>query len=182
MKQYPYLYSVIVSILCTACTLQDTTQLRQHTNNEVPQAHLKVVKVDKSKIVIEQTIYVPVYSHIYYENQKQAIDLSATLSVRNTDLTTPIIITSVRYYDTNGRLVRKYLERPIELGSLASKDFVVERTDKSGGSGANFIVEWVAEKEVFQPVVETVMISASNAQGISFISTGRIIKSRSLKK
>jgi hypothetical protein len=36
----------------------------------------------------------------------------------------------------------------VALGSLASTDFVVERTDTSGGLGANFIVEWIAEKEV----------------------------------
>ncbi len=143
---------------------------------------LKVVNLDKTKILMGQTIYVPVYSHIYFENKKQAIDLSATLSVRNTDIDNSIIITSVRYYDTNGKFVRQYLENPIELGSLASTDFLVERTDKSGGLGANFIVEWVAEKEVSQPVFETVMISASSAQGISFVSNGRVIKNLSPKK
>jgi hypothetical protein len=45
-----------------------------------------------------------------------------------------------------------------------------------GGVGANFIVEWIAEKEVSEPVVEAVMISAASNQGISFVSPGRIIK------
>lgn len=182
MKLYPYLYSAIASLLLTACTLQDAQKLPQLDSNQVSQKQLKVVNLDKTKILMGQTIYVPVYSHIYFENKKQAIDLSATLSVRNTDIDNSIIITSVRYYDTNGKLVRQYLENPVELGSLASTDFVVERTDKSGGLGANFIVEWVAEKEVSQPVVETVMISASSAQGISFVSNGRVIKNVSQKK
>jgi len=123
-----------------------------------------------------QTIYVPVYSHIYYENQKEVLYLSATLSIRNTDLSNPIIITSVRYYNTEGKLIKQYLERPVELSPLASMDFIVERTDTSGGSGANFIVEWIAEKDVSKPVVEAVMISAASNQGISFVSPGRIIK------
>jgi hypothetical protein len=136
---------------------------------------------DKSKIAMGQTIYVPVYSHIYYENQNKVLYLSATLSIRNTDLSNPIIITSVRYYDTEGKLIKHYLERPVELGSLASTDFVVERTDTSGGLGANFIVEWIAGKEVSKPVIEAVMISAVSSQGISFVSPGRVIKNHNNK-
>jgi len=128
-----------------------------------------------------QTIYVPVYSHIYYENQKKVLYLSATLSIRNTDLSNPIIITSVRYYDTGGKLIKQYLEDPVELRSLASTDFVVERTDTSGGLGANFIVDWIARKEVSEPVVEAVMISAVSSQGISFVSPGRVIKNHNNK-
>ena len=182
MKKYLYLWVLTASIIFTACGLQDAQQLLHSNSHQIKQPQLKVVNVDPNKIVVGQTINVQVYYNIYFENKQQSIDLSATLSVRNTDITNAIIITSVRYYDTNGKLVRQYLEKPIELGSLVSTDFVVERTDKSGGSGANFIVEWVAEKEVSQPVVETVMISASNAQGISFVSPGRVIKSRGLKK
>jgi hypothetical protein len=136
---------------------------------------------DKSKIAMGQTIYVPVYSHIYYENQKKVLYLSATLSIRNTDLSNPIIITSVRYYDTGGKLIKQYLEDPVELRSLASTDFVVERTDTSGGLGANFIVDWIARKEVSEPVVEAVMISAVSSQGISFVSPGRVIKNHNNK-
>jgi hypothetical protein len=54
----------------------------------------------------------------------------------------------VRYYNTEGKLIKQYLERPVELSPLASTNFIVERTDTSGGSGANFIVEWIAEKDV----------------------------------
>ncbi|MGB3204969.1 MAG: DUF3124 domain-containing protein [Crinalium sp.] len=175
-----YLYLVIVYVLIAGCTVQDAHQVRQ--TNPVNQLQLKIANVDENKIVIGQTIYVPAYSHIYFENQQQAIDLSATLSIRNTDLNNSIIVTSVLYYDTNGKLVKSYLEKPITLTSLASTDFVVERTDKSGGLGASFIVEWVAEKKVSNPIVEAVMISAANTQGISFISPGRVIKNRQIKQ
>ena len=58
----------------------------------------------------------------------------------------------------------------------------MERTDSAGGSGANFIVEWVGEKQVSEPIVEAVMLSAESAQGISFISGGRVIKNRTSNK
>ncbi len=123
-----------------------------------------------------QTIYVPIYSHIYYENRQKSFDLAATLSIRNTDLTSPMIVTAVRYYDTNGKLLRQYVEKPIQLNALASTDFVVDRNDTSGGSGANFIVEWVAKTEISEPIVEAVMIGSALQQGISWISPGRAIK------
>jgi hypothetical protein len=98
------------------------------------------------------------------------------LSIRNTDSDHPIVVTSVRYYDSDGKLLRRYVEQPVQLAPLASKDYVVEEGDLSGGSGANFIVEWNAETPVALPVIEAVMISTVSTQGISFLSMGRVIK------
>lgn len=128
--------------------------------------------------IVGQTIYVPVYSHIYTRDKSRVINLSATLSIRNTDAQNPISIASVRYYGTNGALVREYLNKAISLAPMASTDFVVAEDDTSGGAGANFIVEWSAGVEVTEPVVEAVMISTAQQQGISFVSAGRVIKDR----
>ncbi len=133
-----------------------------------------------------QSVYVPIYSQIYHHNNRDnAIDLSATLSIRNTDLTNSIIITAVRYYDTKGQLLRHEIQSPVELRSLASTDFFIAANDISGGAGANFIVEWVAQTMVDEPIIEAVMISTSSAQGISFISPGKVLHqhgSRNLQK
>jgi hypothetical protein len=110
------------------------------------------------------------------------MNLSATLSIRNTDLANSIIITSVRYYDTNGRLIRQDIKSPVELKPLASTDFFIAADDTSGGSGANFIVEWVALKTVYEPVIEAVMISTSSNQGISFISPAKVLKQHGVQK
>lgn len=182
MKLYWYFSPTLTIIVLTSCSLPGTLQKPQSDMGQVAQPQLRVVTLDdNSKIEMGQTIYVPIYSHIYYENQKKVLYLSATLSIRNTDLSNPIIVTSVRYYDTEGKLIKQYLERPVELGSLASTDFVIERTDITGGLGANFIVEWIAKKKVSEPVVEAVMINAASNQGISFISPGRVIKTHNNK-
>jgi hypothetical protein len=131
----------------------------------------------ENKSAVGQTLYVPAYSHIYYYSKQHRILLAVTLSIRNTDLTHPITITSVRYYDTPGQLIKEYLERPLPLAPLESTDFVVEERDTRGGTGANFIVEWMAEERVNDPVVEAVMIS-SGTQGISFVSPGRVIRGK----
>lgn len=128
--------------------------------------------------VVGQTIYVPIYSHIYTRDKNRVINLSATLSLRNTDAQNPIRINSARYYDTNGALLKVYVDKPIRLAPMASTDFVVAEDDTSGGAGANFIVEWSAGVEVTEPVVEAVMISTASQQGISFVSVGRVIKER----
>ncbi len=128
--------------------------------------------------VLGQTLYVPVYSHIYFFTRQRRYNLAVTLSIRNTDLHHPMKLTSVRYYDTEGRLLQEYLPQPLPLGPLASVDYVVEERDTKGGSGANFIVEWVAEKPVTAPVVEAVMVS-SGTQGVSFLSPARVIGQRS---
>ena len=84
----------------------------------------------------------------------------------------------MKYYNSDGNLVREHLENPLRLAPLASTDFVVNQSDQTGGSGANFLVEWVAEIEVYEPIVEALMVSTSSQQGISFISQGRVIASK----
>ncbi|MBW4628586.1 MAG: DUF3124 domain-containing protein [Brasilonema octagenarum HA4186-MV1] len=182
MKLYPVFYLAIALILLTSCTSPQNPSQSEPDMSQANQSQ-KVVTLDKNfKAVMGETIYVPIYSHIYHGDKKRIFDLAATLSIRNTDLSNSIIITSVRYYDSNGKQLRQYLERPIQLDALASTDFVVDRTDTSGGVGANFLVEWVAQTKVFQPVVEAVMIGTDFQQGISWISPGKVIKSQSNSK
>ncbi|MEP0547936.1 MAG: DUF3124 domain-containing protein [Rhodothermales bacterium] len=130
---------------------------------------------DPVEMALGERVYVPIYSHIYFRDSRRDIDLAATLSVRNTDGTTPIRLTAVRYYDNAGALVRRYIDTPVSVGPMASTNFLVEQQDDSGGVGANFIVEWQADLAVTPPVVEAVMISASNSQGISFVTQGRVL-------
>jgi hypothetical protein len=62
------------------------------------------------------------------------------------------------------------------LPALATTEFLVERDDASGGSGANFLVEWVAQDEVTEPIIEAVMIDTKGQQGISFARSGRPVR------
>ncbi|NDJ18380.1 DUF3124 domain-containing protein [Myxacorys almedinensis] len=175
LKQYLWVCGAIA--ILTSCSSQAALQRQQSDTKR--ETSLRAVTLDKTKVVTGQTVYVPIYSHIYhYNSQDQIVNLSATLSIRNTDLTNSIVITSVRYYDTNGQLIRQDIKSPVELKPLASTDFFIAADDTSGGSGANFIVEWVAEKMVYEPIIEAVMISTSSSQGISFISPSKVLQQR----
>jgi hypothetical protein len=122
-----------------------------------------------------QTVYVPIYSHVYSGDRERPFLLAAILSIRNTDLKHGITVLAADYYDTEGNPVRKYLEKPVRLGPLASLRYVVGESDKSGGSGAKFIVRWQSDVQVNAPIVEGVMIGTQLGQGISFVSRGQVI-------
>ena len=122
-----------------------------------------------------QTVYVPIYSHIYSGVKSRPFDLAATLSIRNTNLNTSIRLVSVKYYDSAGKLVKDYLEAPINLDALAATRYIIAEDDKAGGSGANFIVIWRSAQPVNPPIIEGVMIGTHSGQGISFVSRGQVI-------
>ncbi len=123
-----------------------------------------------------QTLYVPLYSHVYQGLRDRPFDLSATLSVRNADPDRALELLSADYYDTAGKLVRRYLDKPVTVPPLATQEFMVSEKDTAGGSGAKFLVRWKSAATMISPVVEAVMIGTANSQGISFVTCGRVIK------
>ncbi len=126
---------------------------------------------------LNQTIYVPLYSHIYADDRykDKPFALTATLSIRNTDPETGFILDAVDYYDSEGKKIQRYLKAPTAVNKLASHRFVVRESNNQGGSGAKFLVHWHSETPISAPIVESVMIGTQMQQGISFISTGRVI-------
>ena len=130
------------------------------------------------QIATGQVIYVPVYSEIYDFSQARTFQLTATLSLHNTDQANPIVIETVDYYNSSGEMVHAYLTQPIQLAPLASTEVVIPKEDTTGGPGANFIVEWRAASEVSAPIAESIMISTVSQQGMSLTSQGRVIQER----
>lgn len=139
------------------------------------------VTMDVSNLSYHDTIYVPIYSEIYSETKDVLFtQLTVTLSIRNTSLRDTLYLTDINYYDTDGNLVRHYLEpqKTLPLLPMQSLDYVIESKDTDGGSGANFIVNWGAYNEQLQPVFQSVMISTQGQQGISFLANGISISER----
>jgi Protein of unknown function (DUF3124) len=130
------------------------------------------------RILFGQTIYVPIYSHVYTADNAQPLNLSATLFVRNADRAGSIILTKVQYVDSSGKAVRDYLKSPLKIGPLASMDFFLKESDESGGASPSFIVEWVTDQQPRDPIVESVMIGTAGTQGISFTCSGSVIAIR----
>jgi hypothetical protein len=162
-----YLFIAFMLVGCNQDATPPTTMSSAPTltANEVSVLH----------IVTGQTVFVPAYSEVFYGAEGRLISLTATLAIHNTDLEHSIIVQSVRYYNTDGELVREFIESPLVLNSMATTGFVIESQDTSGGWGANFVVEWGAQTPVYEPVIEAIMVSNRGTEGISFISEGRVI-------
>lgn len=125
--------------------------------------------VDPSSLRIHQAAYVPVYSHIYYDGGRPYL-LETTLSIRNVDQNDPVYVSKADYFDTAGNPTKQKLDRLIKLEPLQTVEFLIERHDASGGSGANFIVEWhAADRSVHAPLIEAVMVGRSGTNAISFV-------------
>ena len=123
-----------------------------------------------------QTLYVPVYSHVYIGDREMPFLLATTLSIRNTDPEHPIRLETADYYDSSGQRLKRYVTSARMLNPLATERFVIKESDKTGGSGAKLIVTWRSDEPVAPAIVEAVMISTRSNQGISFVTRGQVIR------
>lgn len=123
-----------------------------------------------------EQIYVPIYSSIFYENGKSTLELAATLSIHNVNPDGKLTLLRADYHDTKGKLIKKYVDKPVILNPLETKNIVIDRSDTAGGTGANFLVEWQAQEDVVSPLVESVMVNATSNLGIAFTTVGKVVK------
>jgi len=128
-----------------------------------------------------QSVYLPVYSHLWHGNlnakgHPEALQLSALISIRNTDPASPIRVISARYYDTGGKLLREFVPSPKTLAPLGTLELFVERREAEGGSGANFLIRWQSDTPVSQPVTEAIHADLNSLRTVSFVTVGRPVR------
>lgn len=124
-----------------------------------------------------ELLYVPAYSSIYATSAHRTLPLTVTLSVRNVDPDHEIVLRSARYFDTAGKLLKENVPAARLLPPLATYEHVVEFTDETGGTGANFLVEWTStDAAAVSPLVETVHLQTVSGRGVSFTSRGVVVK------
>ncbi len=131
-----------------------------------------------------QSLYLAIYSHLYHgdvhpKTGKPSETLVSThVSIRNTDPGAAMKVTGARYYNTDGKLLREFLSKPQTVAPLGTYELYVPRSDSSGGSGANFIIDWTAEKPINPPIVEALHADIREARTLLFITTARPIQKR----
>lgn len=160
---------MLTFFLITSCGLESNPNL---TESGADRLENHEVFIPNIKLDYLDTVYVPIYSDIYSETKDIRFDLTATLSIRNTSLTDSIYLKVIDYYDTNGSLVREYIDNNLLLKPMQSIDYVIEEEDKIGGTGANFILVWGAKTKDIKPIFQGVMVSTAGQQGISFLTNG----------
>lgn len=128
-----------------------------------------------------QTLYLPIYSHLYHgdvhpKTGKPSETLVSThVSIRNTDPANALKVSSARYYNTEGRLLREFLLQAQTIPPLGTFELYVPRSDSSGGSGANFMIDWKAEKAINPPLIEALHADIREARTLLFVTTARPI-------
>ncbi len=121
---------------------------------------------------VSGSVYVPLYSSLYVGGRRSLKNLSATLSLRNTSADQALIVTSVTYFDGNGKAVVELLDVPHVLAPMATAEFYTDQSSTSGGPVAAVIVGWGAETSITPPLIEAVILGNYGAKSISFISRG----------
>ena len=129
----------------------------------------------EARAVVGET-YVPIHSSIRAGDGRTRIDLAVTLSIHNASETRPLALTRIDYFDGAGRLVQRYLAKPVAVRPFGTVEVFVAKHDVRGGTGANFVVGWGADGEIAEPVIEAVMIGDFANQSYSFVSLGRRIE------
>jgi hypothetical protein len=130
----------------------------------------------KAVMLRGQLLYMPVYSNLPYNKGNTRFDMKGYVAIHNTDLGERIRITRVIFFDNDGKPVFDFLKgAPCELPPLAAKDFHIPYEDKSG-LGANFLVEWVSDRPVTEPLVECVTVSLIPNQSLALLSRGKVIR------
>ena len=129
-----------------------------------------------AKLVKSQTVYIPSYSNVISGPPiYMVVPLRANLVIHNTDPAQAITLARIDEYDTEGKKVSSYLTAPVVLNPLGAMRVVVKESKKEAeGLGANFIIQWHAEKKVTEPIIECLIIGSLGAQGFSFTTQGRV--------
>ena len=164
-------------LLLTACESNKKIDRKLHFSID------DLTEVSFDKTTYTETIYVPVYTDVYHLDQSRLFPLTITLSMRNTSLTDTISVYTLDYYNSEGNLKKKHIEdsKMLQLHPLQSYELVIKKTTYTGDTGANFIVEWGGEKEKSSLLTQALMINTSGQQGLSFITEGKIIDSKTIK-
>jgi hypothetical protein len=122
-----------------------------------------------------QTLYLPIYSHMLYGNigksgKASNAQLSALVSIRNTDGKRPLRIQSARYYDTHGKMLSERTPAPVTIQPYGTLEIFIDLNDAAGGSGANFIIKWDAEQPINPPLVESLHANMDGGKAVIFMT------------
>ena len=127
-----------------------------------------------------QHLYLPIYAVIQYGDLDRTgtareLPVSSLVSIHNTDLDRPIRLLAARYFATDGKFLRNLVSAPRVLKPMETVEFLVERRDVGGGSGANFVIQWDAAVPVSPPLVQALHVELQTNRAIVFTTDAVLI-------
>lgn len=167
---------MLILAVLSACSREEAKVEPPVARESSFDAGVLTVKEADLRKVRGQVLYVPIYSNLP-RGERKMFDVSAFIAIHNTDLDHRIRILKVLYFDNDGRLVKDFTPPNLSLAPLGATNFFIPQSDKSG-TGANFLVEWVSETPVREPLIESVMINLETHLSFAFQSRGHVIRER----
>ncbi len=167
------IFLVLIAFIFTACSDKKIEQAAMSDPAELKQFETKNPLPDS---LTSGSSYLSVYSQIYIIENKRKQDLAVTVSLRNLSRKDSIYFTAIEHFDTSGKLVASYVQKPIVLQPLQTVEIVLSQYESVGETGGNFIFDWHKPAVAPNPLFEAVMISTMGQQGLSFVTTGTTLK------
>jgi len=172
-KRIQLILILLLLVAFMSCKNQESRMENSTPPNSFNPETLKIPDAGVRKLR-GQVLYMPVYSNIPFL-EKKLYDISAFLAIHNTDLEKQIKVTKVDFFNTDGKLIKSFVSSPQQINPLATMIFSVPQKDQSG-TGANFLVEWMADQPVNEPLIESIMKDLSGNKGLAFLSYGRVVR------
>lgn len=164
---YRYLFLLFILLGIIACTNEEYRLSYDREN---------LYFIDKDSLPdleIQQAVYVPAYSDIYYETENKKTYLTVILSLRNISFTDTIFFDRIEYYNSRGKLLKNYTDKVLALRPMESMEYIVRESDKEGGAGANFVVNyWAKSNLINPPYIESIMMGNLDNYRFAFSSPG----------
>lgn len=167
MKYSFFIFSFFFIFICSC----DNTTEKEKRELISTDHQLGEPSITKDSVYKTKKVYVPVYSDIYQRTRNERTLLTSTLSIHNTSETDTLYISRIDYYNTEGKFVRKYIESIIFLNTFETVEYVVDEEDTTGGSGANFVIEWYGNEKL-NPIFQAVMVGGLGNKSFSFTTDG----------
>ncbi len=136
----------------------------------------RTIKYVLSDSLTHGSTYMSIYSQIYSQTEHITHDLTATVSMRNTNISDTVFLKKALYFNTKGHLIRTYFDKTIFIAPMETIEIVIDERDQEGGTGANFLFDWTIKPNSNEPYFEGIMISTSGQQGLSFTTKGIRLK------
>ncbi|TYB76428.1 DUF3124 domain-containing protein [Bizionia myxarmorum] len=167
---------IVICVLISFACLTSCNELPSHEEYHAENWSKRRMDVNPKDSLETGKTYLSIYSQIYSMSQHKTHNLTAMASMRNTSDTDTIFVTSAKYYDAQGKLIRTYFDKSIYLAPMETTEVIIEELDIEGGTGSNFIFEWKKAENTSEPLFEGIMNSTLGQQGLSFSTTGKRIK------
>ena len=160
---------IILSILFFSC------EEKASNFDKIPSLHLKdrlATTNEADSLLKKGKTYLSIYSQVYSLSEHRKHNLTVTVSMRNTSLSDTLYLEKADHYSTKGKLIKSYLEKTIFIAPMETLEIVINEEEIASGTGGNFIFDWKIKKNAHEPLFESVMISTTSQQGLSFSSQG----------